>query len=213
MIRSSLALAGSLVALVLSLPIILLALPFWITAAGTRFLGSRIESRPLGWPEIIRFDPWIGWKPKPNLDVQCSADEVFRVTTGSDGWRGKVSLAESEMVVLGDSFAFGYGVGEEEMFARLITGVRVKPIGAPGYNLVQEFLLLRESSSQLAGKLIVWFIFLGNDLWDNLHPYMQSYTTPFLRRFNTEGEWQIESSHLSPRWRPYKSLAWHNQHI
>ena len=138
---------------------------------------------------------------------------MFRVTTGPDGWRGNINLAECDIVVLGDSFAFGYGVNDQAMFAGLIPNVRVKSIGAPGYNLVQELLVLREYSSRLAGKLVVWFVFLGNDPWDNLYPYMQNHTTPFLRRVNIDGDWQIETSHISAKTRPYKGEEWHDQHI
>jgi len=213
LVRAALALFGSLLGLILSLPILVLGLPFWITAVGTRLIARRLVPRTVRWQEIIEFDFRFGWKPKPNLNVQCFGDDVFRVTTGPDGWRRNISLAECDIVVLGDSFAFGYGVNDQAMFSELIPNVRVKPIGAPGYNLVQELLVLRDYSSQLTGKLIVWFVFLGNDPWDNLYPYMQNHTTPFLRRVNIDGDWQIETSHISAKTRPYKSQEWHDQHI
>lgn len=59
----------------------------------------------------------------------------------------------------------------------------------------------------------MWFVFLGNDPWDNRYPYMQNHTTPFLRRVNIDGDWQIETSHVSAQTRPYKSQEWHGQHI
>ena len=210
-IRTVLAILTSLLGLILSLPVIALGFPFWITAKGTRWISGFLEPRIVPWQSIVNYDPLLGWKPKANIDVHCCTEEVFHVTTGADGWRGSVSLAESNIVVLGDSFAFGYGVSDAETFAGVVSNARVKPIGAPGYNMVQELLILREYSAELAGKLVVWFIFLGNDLGDNLSPYMQIYRTPFLRRVNNQGDWQIETSHLSSETRPYRFGKWHEQ--
>jgi hypothetical protein len=210
-VRAALTIFTSLLGLILSLPIIALGLPFWVAALGTRWIAGLLEPQIASWQSIVGYDPLLGWKPKPNIDVHCCTEEVFHVTTGADGWRGDVSLAESSIVVLGDSFAFGYGVSDADMFAGLVPNARVKPIGAPGYNLVQELLLLRQYSPELAGKLVVWFVFLGNDLGDNLYPYMQIYRTPFVRRVNNRGDWQIETSHLSPKTRPYRFGMWHEQ--
>lgn len=212
-VKAMLALFGSLLGVILSLPILVLGLPFWVLATGTRLIARRLGSRTVKWQQIVKFDSRVGWRPKPNLKVQCFGDDIFFVTTGPDGWRGNTNMAECDIVVLGDSFAFGYGVSDRAMFAGLIPNLRVKPIGINGYNLVQELLVLRGYSAQLTGKMVVWFIFLGNDLWENLYPYMQSaYTAPFLRRVNIDGDWQIETSHLSAKTRPYKSQEWYDQH-
>jgi len=211
--RSGLAFLGSLLGLLLTLPILALALPFWIAGVCTRRIAGLLEPRFLPWSSIVGFDPLIGWRPKPNLEVHGLAEEVFRITTGADGWPGNTSMAEADLVVLGDSFAFGYGVNDRAMFSRLVQDVRVKPIGSPAYNLVQELLILREYSSQLAGKLVVWFVFLGNDLWDNLYPYTHMYSTPFARRDNMRGNWRIENRHLSPKTRPYEYDAKHDRII
>lgn len=210
-VRAALAVVAALFAFILGFPIVALGLPFWIAALGTRLLARLLEPRIVAWQSIVAYNPLIGWKPKPNVDVHCCTEDVFHVTTGADGWRGNISLAESNIVVFGDSFAFGYGVSDAAMFAELVPNIRVKPIGSPGYNLVQELLVLRQYSSQLAGKLVVWLIFLGNDLWDNLYPYMQIYRTPFVRRANTRGDWQIERRHLSATTRPYRFGRWHEE--
>ena len=210
-VRGALALFSSLLGLILIIPIAALGLPFWIAALGTRFIARLLEPQIVAWQSIVDYDPTLGWKPKANVDVHCCTEEVFHVTTGADGWRGRLGVAEPSIVVLGDSFAFGYGVSDVEMFAGLVPNARVKAIGAPGYNLVQELLVLRQLSSELAGKLVVWFVFLGNDLGDNLYPYMQIYRTPFLRRVDHTGNWKIETSHLSPKTRPYRFGKWHEQ--
>jgi hypothetical protein len=80
--------------------------------------------------------------------------------------------------------------------------IRIKAIGAPGYNMVQEILLMNALSSQLRGKLVVWFIYFGNDLYENLQPNFYRYRMPFVREINGTGDWEIVTSHVSPaNWR------------
>ena len=196
-LRPLLALVASLAAFVLVAPVVVLGAPFWLTAVATRRIALFLEPRSVdGW-SIHAFDPALGWRPRPNLDVQFRAKgDTFRVVTGDDGWAGRVTVEDADVLVLGDSHAFGYGIDAERSFASLYTAPRIKPIGAPGYNCVQELLALRELSAKLAGKLVVWLVYPGNDIADNLSPGMGGYRTPFVRVRN--GDWEIVTSHLSP---------------
>jgi hypothetical protein len=138
-----------------------------------------IEPQVVSWPELIGYDHALGWKPKPGLDTHCVSDlggDVFHVATDSHGWAGEGSIGESQVVVFGDSFAFGFGVNARSSFSAVNPALRVKAIGAPGYNLVQELLLMRQFTRQLRGKLVVWFIYVGNDLCENLQHNMQERT-------------------------------------
>jgi hypothetical protein len=164
---------------------------------------------------LITFDPAIGWKPKENLDTHYLAerDDIFHIRTNFEGWPGKLSLDESQIVVFGDSFAFGYGIDTKASFAEIHPHLSIKAIAAPGYTMVQELLLMRQLSSQLHGRLVVWFIYLENDLYDNLMPNLRHYRAPFVRSPNAQSTWEIVTSHLSPRkWdhapprRPYHSF-------
>jgi hypothetical protein len=178
---------------------VLLGLPFWVVAAMTRALSRRFESRVIPWKQVIDFDPIVGWKPKPNLDVYCSFQvENFHVRTDDQGWRGKTTLEKSDVVVFGDSYAFAYGVDDEDAFFCGSNGnLRIKSVGCPGYNMVQELLWMRRLAADLSGKLVVWFIYYGNDLYDNLLPNLDSYRTPFVRQVN--GTWEIVDSHVNLR--------------
>src|SRR5262245_42184688 len=91
----------------LAAPILAVGLPFWAVACLTRALVRLLEPRFVPWQQLIMFDPTIGWKPRANLNAYGIADDVFHLTTDAQGWRGQTSLAESEAVVFGDSFAFG----------------------------------------------------------------------------------------------------------
>jgi len=204
-LRFLLALIAGIVGILLSVPIILVGLPFAAVATLTRTIAHVLEPQFLTWGELIEFDPRIGWRSRANLDTNHLTDDVFHVTTDGQGWRGNRSIAESKIVVFGDSFAWGYGMDDEHFFANLNPILGIKAIGAVGYNMVQELLCLQQLSSQVRGKLVVWLIYYGNDLYDNLVPDMCSYKTPFVRQVDGTRDWEIITSHISQtRW-PYKT--------
>jgi hypothetical protein len=199
--RGLIAAIFSLFAALLTIPLIILGLPFWIVAFLARFIHARASSfrwQVSSWQHLIEYAPTVGWKPKPNLNAYAYADKVFHLTTDAQGWRGKTTLQESDIVVFGDSYAFGYGVSDKSFFAELSDKVKIKAIGVNGYNMVQALLWMRELSAELNGKLVVWFIYFGNDLYDNLQPNMDHYRTPFVRRVNGTGSWEVVTSHVSP---------------
>jgi hypothetical protein len=200
-LRTCSALLAALLGGLLVLPLAAAALLLAGMARLTAWIAARLEPPHLAWNELIEFDPELGWKPKPMLDVHYLADrdpEVFHVVTDADGWPGRHGIEESEIVVFGDSFAFGFGVDAEKSFAAEGPGPRVKAIGAPGYNGVQELMLMQQLAPSLAGKLVVWLLYYGNDLYDNLSPEMSGYRTPFLARSgNREAEWEIVNHHVT----------------
>ena len=107
-------------------------------------------------------------------------------------------MHESDVVAIGDSFAAGYGASDRDFFANLCASPRIKALGVGGYSQVQELLWLKRLAPSLQGKLVVWFIYYGNDLYDNLCPEMRGYRKPFVRESGEDGEWEIVSSHVGP---------------
>lgn len=144
--------------------------------------------------EIYQFDSELGWVAKPGEDYILRTYHNYDVTIGKDGWRGETKFQDADVVVLGDSFAFGLGVDEEDHFQNLSTQPRIKAIGLPGYNLVQEFLLLEKYQNSLKNKTIVWFVFYGNDFYESIQPNMMNYTTPYVKEY--QGVWRIQRDHL-----------------
>ncbi len=200
-IRTLIAMISSLFGILLIIPIIVLGLPFWAVAFLTHLIHSLVRLfRPkvVPWQQLIEFEPTVGWKPKPNLKAYARADNVFHLTTDSQGWRGQTTLYESEVLVFGDSYAFGYGVDDKSFFAELNPKLRIKAIGINGYNMVQELLWIQRLSVHLRDKLVVWFIYFGNDLYENLQPNLDHYRMPFVRKVNGTGSWEIVTSHISP---------------
>lgn len=208
-LRVLLSVTAALLGLLLAVPIAVAALPFWAVAFLTRAGAHYLEPSYVTWDQLVEFTPVVGWKPKAHLNAHyltVCEDGVFHTVTDAQGWPGTASIAESDIVVFGDSYAFGYGVDvEASFFSERHRKARIKAIGAPAYNMVQELLIMQQLSSQLADKLVVWFIFVGNDLHDNLVPDMYQYRMPFVRQFNRTGHWELVTSHVSPAQWPYLS--------
>ncbi len=192
--------AAGVIGLVLAMPILILGIPFVAVAACVRLLAPRLEPSCIRWPDMFVFDPTLGWSAKANMDCHCleETDDVFHVRTDDNGWPGKRTIADSDVVVFGDSHAFSYGIDHAQSFAEVNPELRVKAIGVPGYNMVQELLLIDRLAPQLTGKLVVWFCYIGNDLYDNLSPEMLGYRCPFIRQSRDTGEWEIVTTHLGP---------------
>jgi hypothetical protein len=183
------------VAFIITLPVLVLAFPIWCVSILTRGISRLFEPPFLMHEQLIEFDPTFGWKARPSLDTHHFMGDIFRIKTDPHGWRGKTTLSESEIVVIGDSFAAGYGVGERHFFANLRGGPKIKAIGVGGYSMVQELLLLEQLAPELRDKFVVWFVYYGNDLYDNLSPDLRGYRKPFVRESST-GSWEITSAHV-----------------
>lgn len=198
LIRFCLSFVACVLGLIVLIPVLAIWLPFWFVIVTTRMARRLFGPNVLLWEDLVRHDDQVGWRLKPDVIAACEAVDVFHVTTDKQGWSGALQAADAKVIVFGDSNAFGYGVDHAKAYFQLCAPhVPVKAIGAPGYNLVQELLLMQDMASQLRGKLVIWLICNANDLYDNLSPQMDGYRTPFVRQTGAD-EWEIVSSHISP---------------
>src|SRR5262245_8238951 len=110
--RAILAFVAALAGVILAALFLILASPFLLVATLTRALAAALEPAYLTRDQLIEFDSQFGWRPRPNLNTHHLMVDLFHIRTDRDGWRGDATLEESEIVVFGDSFAAGYGVGE-----------------------------------------------------------------------------------------------------
>ena len=199
-IRVLLALISIPIALILVAPVVLLALPFWVVGLLSRAVARGLGPAHVAWRDVLEYQPVIGWKPRANLDTHYldRGNDVCHIVTDFEGWPGKRSVSDSQVLVFGDSFAFGYGVDAKVSFTELVSVASVKGIGAPGYSMVQGLLLMRQKAQELRSKQVVWFICLDNDLHDNLHPNRPNlYTAPFVRNVNGDSDWEVVTHHVS----------------
>jgi len=200
MLRTLISILKMGISLVILLPLMILVLPAWIFVSLCVTLEKKFISSGTSWEDIIQFEPVIGWKPKPNMDdVQYFDPSGDRgsISTDENGWPGSNSIIDSDIVVFGDSFAFGFGSDFKKTYYNLKDSVVIKPIATPAYNMVQDLLLMKRYAEKLKGKLVVLFICMDNDLADNLkYSQSQHYTNPFVRMNNREKDWEIVTSHV-----------------
>ena len=187
--------------LLLALPALVVGLLVYSFSACVKALASLMEPDFVKWRQLIEFDPELGWRPMAHLDAHymVKRDGIHRIQTDGMGWPRADTLSEDhDVVVIGDSYAFGFGIDTGSSFADLTDRPKVKAIGAPGYSMVQGVILMRQLAHQLSGKLVVWFVYPENDLYDNLFPSVFGYRSPFARNKNGSEEWEIISDHVSP---------------
>jgi lysophospholipase L1-like esterase len=129
-------------------------------------------------PERDRFwkyDSLLGWAHEPGQEGVFETpqfDTVVRIN--ANGLRDRMHSYERQnnierVLVLGDSFAWGYGVEEAERFTQLLEqemGVEVINAGVSGYSTDQELLWYQSEGIKYETDLVI-LVLTGNDVGDN----------------------------------------------
>jgi hypothetical protein len=145
---------------------------------------SEAALRLLGWGPLYvspereqfwKYDSLLGWAHQPG-QVGIFATQQFRteVRINQTGLRDREHQYErsddtKRILVLGDSFAWGYGVEESERFSQLMeTALDVEVIngGVSGYSTDQELIWFRNEGVKYDIDLVI-LAFAGNDIGDN----------------------------------------------
>ncbi|REL24194.1 hypothetical protein DYD21_19635 [Rhodohalobacter sp. SW132] len=195
---------SSVIALIAVVPVFILGIPFWtvrLIQKRIMILVRKLRPIPATWDELIQFYPVIGWKPKENLDTYATdlPGNRYSLSTDNYGWRNtNTAFEESDIIVFGDSFAFGFGVSDKDIFGNVQSELSIKTVGANGYNMVQEYLLMEKYRPHFKEKTVIWFIYHGNDLYENLTPNLRHYRMPFVREKKGMQEWEIVTEHVNP---------------
>jgi len=182
----------------------------------------------MGWrplyvsPERDRFwkyDPLLGWAHQPGQEGIFETPQ-FRTSVhiNQKGLRDREYSYEREnntgrILVIGDSFAWGYGVEESERFSELLEaslGVEVINAGVSGYSTDQEMLWFKEEGVKYDADLVILF-FTGNDIGDNYR--QQIHTIYYKPRFVREEGQLILTGYPVPRAdQTAKSIYFLSQH-
>ncbi|OHA26495.1 MAG: hypothetical protein A3C06_02870 [Candidatus Taylorbacteria bacterium RIFCSPHIGHO2_02_FULL_46_13] len=201
-VRFILSLLASLVGIVFMIPMAALLFPFWYISVLVK-ISEKLKPKIVVWEDIIQFDQRLGWRVKPKVDAHMEVDNVYHLTTGEEGWRGNFNLKESTVVAVGDSFVFGQGVDDKDYFANLTHSAHVKPLGAPGYGATHYLLLLQSLTTELKGKLVIWFVYTGNDFRESIRPSSYGNKSPYVFYNRKRGQWEIQTDHINPQRLPF----------
>jgi len=135
-------------------------------------------------------DPILGWRNRPGVETDFESPE-FRVHVRINdlGLRGapvpkSPPSGRRRVLLVGDSFVFGWGVEEEQTFAaelvRLLPELETVSMGVAGYGTDQELIWLRREGLALRPDLVVACFYI-NDLIDNVSPVRWSHNKPTFR--------------------------------
>ena len=135
-------------------------------------------------PPAFLFNPVLGWEMAPKVERRVARGEFDVVMrTNSRGLRGPERSEERpagvrRVLVLGDSFAAGYYVKDDDMFSAVLerrlaadgcSPVEVISGGVPGYSTDQEYLFYLEKGARYDPQVVV-LMFYYNDLYNNTRP-------------------------------------------
>ncbi|MBM3746922.1 MAG: SGNH/GDSL hydrolase family protein [Acidobacteria bacterium] len=126
--------------------------------------------------QFWRFDPHLGWLNAPNSSGRFDA-LGFRsaVNHNARGFRGPVvpyqRTGSRRLLVLGDSFVWGFGVSDEETlteaFTRMQPGWEAVNLGVSGFSTDQELLLYQAEGRRYQADAVVLML-CSNDIPNNL---------------------------------------------
>ena len=119
-------------------------------------------------------DPITGIRYAPSIHTRMSRPPEYDVefSTNEHGFRDDAIGPKKgpRVLFLGDSFTSGYGVERGETFADLVEqrlGVEVINAGVGGYEIVHQLAFFSDRGRELQADLVVYFLYLGNDLSRN----------------------------------------------
>ena len=111
--------------------------------------------------KFSRYDPELLYTLRPGRFIFSEREFRVEFRVNSLGVRDdEESLFGPEVVVLGDSVAMGWGVKQEETFAKLVereTGMRVLNAAVSSYGTVREMLLLARIDTRRLKYLIIQY--------------------------------------------------------
>lgn len=123
-------------------------------------------------------DPHTDFRYASLLDQRMVTEEYdVSVVTNEAGFRDDPIGPKKgkRVLLLGDSFTFGYGVDRPYLFADLLEkelNVEILNAASGGFDLVHQVQWMKYYGSQYAPDLVVYMLYLGNDLvgnwkWEN----------------------------------------------
>ena len=134
----------------------------------------RLHWREVGGEVAPKADPYLGYVYPPHEKgriARSNGDFAFTYTTDEHGFRNPSPWPErAEVVVLGDSMAFSYGVDDEDAWTNVLTNQlpdsRVINLGLIGAAPQQYFRIYKTFGQALHPDLVIFCLFPGNDLYD-----------------------------------------------
>jgi len=136
----------------------------------------------------VHVDPNLGWLPIPGLRQEKPGE-----STNSRGLRGSQEYAYerasgvARILVLGDSFTYGFGVRDEETFSyrlQLLLGdTEVLNLGVNGFGTDQQILYFEREGRKYSADLVLLVVY-----YDDFHRNVLSFRELPKPRFYLDGD-------------------------
>lgn len=152
--------------------------PKWLKLQmiGTNLNGAIHGGSDAGWPVETINRKFVRFKSKQEFAVDYYE---YQTIVHTDEWGGRAAngskIGRMLVPVLGDSFAFGLGVQDQESFVSLLnstTEFRYINLGVPGSSLPNELDIIEFRHKELGSpKFYVITFYVGNDYTDIMKYY------------------------------------------
>lgn len=122
--------------------------------------------------------PGLEWTARPLSDIEQgfglprAAEERIEFTYDRWGYRNAEEMEHAEVVLLGDSYVEGWYVSDEQTVASRLAARLGRPVanlGVAGYGTLQQLRVLESDALERRPRVVAWFFFEGNDLYDDQH--------------------------------------------
>ncbi len=129
------------------------------------------------------YDHHIGWVNRPHAKGRMRATSVVVNSRGlRDNEYNYTKGSDFRILVLGDSFTWGYGVEQDERFTDLLehslAHCEVINMGCSGYGQDQELLLLKREGIKYHPDLVIVNVHVASDIWNNVYSVAYGYNKP-----------------------------------
>jgi lysophospholipase L1-like esterase len=155
---------------------------------------------------FTRYDPELGWAPRP-LVSGIHRDDGFSVFVSQNAWGLRAAAdvgpvrriaGRRRVLVLGDSYVWGYGVSQHELFtdpAVVGNSIDLVNFGVSGYGTDQELLFYRRLGTRFDVDEVALVFTPYNDVENNLEPEQYGYLKPYFT-LAADGGLTLHREHL-----------------
>lgn len=121
-----------------------------------------------------KYDSNLGWFPKENHLQTYVLSTTFKAIHNSMGFRDiehTQTKSKPRIMILGDSFVWGYDVNQEDRFTdklqQKLPVYEILNLGVSGYGTDQEYLLLQKYFDYYKPDIVFLVFCADNDIFDN----------------------------------------------
>ena len=156
----------SVVTVLLMLMLLELGAGIYLKDRNTQFLLNRSDYFPPGSKFI--FDKEVGYKLKPYYRSQDISVNNLGFRSSKD-FDSSNTFEKKKVLLLGDSMVFGIDCPQDGIFSEILNrqlpGYLFVNTGVAGYDLLQEYLVLKRYVDVIKPELVLLFFFQPNDMW------------------------------------------------